>query len=198
MFIVSVLLFLKFRIISVIGDLTGRTAQKQIERFREGNLRSGDKKYKPSPVNLNRGRLTESFTGKTGRGRKTGDFAKTGNTYNPASMPNNKTYITSEINTKNIPTDVLLTNDDITEQMNVLSNETDVIELADNTRDKTAGLQETDVLGAETETETFGNGTEVLTSGTEVLGLTGELSDTNDTQFTVLKSIIIIHTDEVI
>jgi hypothetical protein len=57
----AILLFFKFHIIDVIGDLTGRTAKKSIERMRAENEKSGKKTYIPSPVNMKRGKITEAI-----------------------------------------------------------------------------------------------------------------------------------------
>lgn len=63
---VSAVLFFVLRIPRVIGDLTGRTARKAIEDIRKQNEQSGDKTYKSSAVNLQRGKLTDRIT-KSGR-----------------------------------------------------------------------------------------------------------------------------------
>lgn len=52
-----------FKIPAVIGDLSGRTAQKSIEKMRENNEKSGKKNYKSSEKNLGRGKLTETMEG---------------------------------------------------------------------------------------------------------------------------------------
>lgn len=57
--LISVFLFIKFKVISVINDLSGRTARRAIAQIRENNLRTGDKPFKSSNVNINRGKLTE-------------------------------------------------------------------------------------------------------------------------------------------
>lgn len=62
MFIVSVLIFIVFRIPSVINDLTGRTARKAIEDIRSQNEQSGNKIYKTSHVNRERGKLTDKIS----------------------------------------------------------------------------------------------------------------------------------------
>ena len=59
---ISAILFFTFKIPRVIGDLTGRTARKAIEDIRDRNERSGDKTYKSSAVNLQRGKLTDKIT----------------------------------------------------------------------------------------------------------------------------------------
>lgn len=60
--IVGVVLFFVLDIIGVYGDLSGRTAKKAIERMRKENEESGNKAYKPSPVNEKRGRLTDKIS----------------------------------------------------------------------------------------------------------------------------------------
>ncbi len=62
MFITSVLLFILLKIPRVIGDLTGRTAKKAIESIRNQNETSGDKTYRSSLVNKERGKLTDKIS----------------------------------------------------------------------------------------------------------------------------------------
>lgn len=60
--LVAIALFFLLDIRKVIGDVTGATARKAINTIREQNEASGDKAYKPSPVNAARGRLTDKIT----------------------------------------------------------------------------------------------------------------------------------------
>jgi len=62
MLIVSIILFFTLRIPKVIGDLTGATARKAIQNIREQNEKTGDKAYKVSPINLERGKLTDKIS----------------------------------------------------------------------------------------------------------------------------------------
>lgn len=62
MFLVSVILFVALKIPYVIGDLSGRNAKKAIEEIRRQNEISGDKVYKSSAVNLERGKLTDKIS----------------------------------------------------------------------------------------------------------------------------------------
>lgn len=62
MFAVSIVLFFTLKIPKVISDLTGRTARRAIEDIRLQNERSGDKTYKSSAVNLQRGKLTDKIS----------------------------------------------------------------------------------------------------------------------------------------
>ncbi len=61
--LLAVIFFIKFKIPSVIGDLSGRNARRSIEQLRETNLKSGNRSYKPSRINLERGKLTETMQG---------------------------------------------------------------------------------------------------------------------------------------
>ncbi len=63
----AVFLFFKFRIITIINDLTGRTARKSIAQIRENNIRSGERPYRSSAVNISRGKLTEPIPDDTSR-----------------------------------------------------------------------------------------------------------------------------------
>ncbi len=62
MFVVSVLVFIFLRIPTVIGDLTGANARKAIENIRNHNESTGDKTYRSSQVNRERGKLTDKIT----------------------------------------------------------------------------------------------------------------------------------------
>lgn len=59
--ILSVFFFFFFRIPSVIGDLSGRTARKSIAKNRLLNEKGGSKSYRPSETNKARGKLTDSI-----------------------------------------------------------------------------------------------------------------------------------------
>lgn len=62
MLLVSILLFFLLKIPRVIGDLTGRTARKAIEDIRNQNESTGDKTYKSSTVNRQRGKITDKIS----------------------------------------------------------------------------------------------------------------------------------------
>lgn len=57
----AVLFFFLFKIPEVIGDLSGRTAKKNIAKIRSANERSGDKAFTPGRVNEQRATLTKSM-----------------------------------------------------------------------------------------------------------------------------------------
>jgi len=60
--VIAVMLFVSYNIPRVFGDVTGRTAKKEIENIRKLNEQSGDKAYKPSPINAARGKLTDKIS----------------------------------------------------------------------------------------------------------------------------------------
>ncbi len=60
--VISAILFVVLKIPRVVGDLSGATAKKAIQSIREQNERSGNKVYKSSKVNMERGKLTEKIT----------------------------------------------------------------------------------------------------------------------------------------
>lgn len=56
--VLSVFLWIFFKIPTVIGDLSGRNARKSIAMMRAANEKSGSKSYKASKTNAERGKLT--------------------------------------------------------------------------------------------------------------------------------------------
>ena len=62
MFVVSVLVFFLLKIPTVIGDLSGANARKAIENIRSHNESTGDKTYRTSQVNRERGKLTDKIS----------------------------------------------------------------------------------------------------------------------------------------
>ncbi len=60
---VAVFLWFKLKIPSVIGDLSGRTARKSIAKTRAHNEKTGNKSFKSSATNVNRGMLTGTMPG---------------------------------------------------------------------------------------------------------------------------------------
>ena len=65
--VLAIFLFFKFKIITIINDLTGRTARRSIAQIRENNIRSGERPYRSSAVNISRGKLTEPIPEDTAR-----------------------------------------------------------------------------------------------------------------------------------
>lgn len=63
-----VFLWFKLKIPSVISDLSGRTARKSIAKTRAHNEKSGNKSFKPSATNVDRGMLTGTMASEKKRG----------------------------------------------------------------------------------------------------------------------------------
>ena len=57
--VLAVFFWFFFKIPSVMGNLSGRTAKKSIEQLRQANVRSGSKSYRSSTTNAARGKLTD-------------------------------------------------------------------------------------------------------------------------------------------
>lgn len=60
--VLSVFLFIKLDIPKIIKDLLGINAKRAIENIRTENEKSGKKVYKPSQINIERGKLTDKIT----------------------------------------------------------------------------------------------------------------------------------------
>lgn len=117
-FLVTALLFFLFRIPRIISDISGRTAKKGIQEIRERNELSGDKAYKSSTVNRQRGKVTDRI-GADGRPIPAGKAFSTGVT-------------TEKISTEKLiggqETEVLYTGGQETEVLNSFNgNETEIL-----------------------------------------------------------------------
>lgn len=120
---VSVILFFILRIPKVISDLSGRTARKAIENIRMQNEQSGDKSYQSSPVNLERGKLTDKIS-QSGRLVTRGD------------SPFGTGVITEKISTQQLPPEEP-------------AGETSVLTVTDETSVLSVDVDETTVLDGE-------------------------------------------------
>lgn len=116
-FIVTVLFFFLFRIPKIISDISGRTARKGIREIRERNELSGDKAYKSSPVNRQRGKVTDRI-GSDGRTISKGQSFSTGTTTEK---------ISTQKLTEGLETEVLYTGGQETEVLNFSGGETEVL-----------------------------------------------------------------------
>lgn len=179
MFIISVILFIVLKIPSVIGDLSGATARKAIEDIRNQNENTGDKTYKSSAVNKERGKLTDKIS-------PSGNLIK-----NPSGG------IWGAMATEKISTQKLA--EDASNETTVLgSNETTVL-----------GGNETTVFSANETTVLGSNETTVLSGGVGETTLLDSMPGMNETTllspsmmpvgiFEIEYELTFIHTDEVI
>lgn len=69
-FVLAIFFWFFFRIPTVIGDLTGRTARKSIAKMRAANEKSGAKVYRESRTNVERGKLTDAMPGTEKQSKK--------------------------------------------------------------------------------------------------------------------------------
>lgn len=214
--IAAVFMFIKMNIPSIIGDLTGKTVAREIKAMRDENASSGDKRFKPSKVNMERGKLTEKVTIDTGQTGKGKTVSTTKNA--PKSKAPPKKQITESFSTDVRPkkTDVLnktgsletaVLESEATEVLsdNVADSKYDATEIiqGDSTTVLDAG-DATTVLGASEETAVLNESTTVLSEGTTVLSEgTTVLSQESQTEklkvdFKVTRKIVDIHSDEVV
>ena len=204
-FIAAIILFIKMNIPAIIGDLTGKTVAREIKAMRESNASSGDKRFRPSAVNLERGTLTEKVSNTpmstadlkkahaSKRLDKTGGLGKSGNI-------GGKKGGTTGLDDGVSPVTPVATGTATKGTEKLSDNATEVLSNATEVLDSGA----TDILAPATEVLT--SGTEVLSNGTTVLGGTTVLSGTEELNtedskpvaFKVIRSEIIVHSDEVI
>lgn len=201
----AIFLYFKLNIPAIIGDLTGRTAARQIQEIREQNQLTGNKLHQPNLFNVQRGSLTEPVElrrGKTGMSGAIAHQSKRLDRVGQTKTTSSTTVVES------FPTEV---NQEIA---NIPLNGEETVILADATTllaANEASSAATEVLVDETEvlftneTEVLGGGTEVLAEeeGTTVLYPTVELEPEEITEiptveFKIVKDIKVTHTNEVI
>ena len=68
--VVGIVLFVILRIPKTFSDYTGRNARKKIMKLRDNNEKSGNKSYRPSQVNKERGKITENIPSKPSKKKK--------------------------------------------------------------------------------------------------------------------------------
>lgn len=161
--VTAIILFFKMNIGTIIGDLTGKTAARQIQEIRERNTMTAGKRNQPAAFHLERGTFGTTDT------RKERKIGKTAQALAHASKRLDIRAKTSE--TYRPPIEGLhhLSSNETASVTEVLADE---LHPSDETKifgDEKA----TDVLGDVSNTDgprIMGSGTEVLDDGTEVLG----------------------------
>lgn len=172
-FFTAIFMFIKMDIPTVIGDLnlSSKTVARKIKAIREANTSNSDRRFRSSKVNLERVMLADDI-------------------FSNDSSQKLGSKITEKIN------------DDATERLNnqttekPSNNETEELRsyLTEKISDNATEILSDDV------TE-ISSGTTVFLNGTEVLDFTEESTEEkkfSPVAFTVTKSVIVIHTDEVI
>lgn len=203
--IVAVIMFIRLNIPAIIGDLTGRTVAREIKAMRDTNASSGDKRFRPSAVNLERGTLTEKVAGKTANNMALAHASKrldktSGNLSEKGSKRKSGTVGLSDAvqgksgRVGSEPTDMLNSDSNATE---VLSTESTEV-LSDNATEVLSD-NATEVLDTNA-TEVLSDGTEVLSNETTVLSPTEQLKTdaSKPVAFKIKHDEVVTHSDEVI
>ena len=131
-FALAVTFFFVFKIPNVIGDLSGRNAQRSIAQLRAINEKSGSKAYKTSETNAKRGKLTGTMeeSGKLKKkNKKSGELKKKSST--DEERPETGLLESNVVEKSDVQqTELLDTND----ETGLLGdpNETETLELASN------------------------------------------------------------------
>lgn len=204
-FVAAVLMFIKMNIPAIIGDLSGKTVAREIKAMRDANAASGDKRFRPSKVNLERGTLTDKVEqahldvtaqkkahASKRLDRTTGELGQTAAKRKSGTIGlAEATYEADDIGAS--PTESLST------ETEVLSDNATVV-LSDNATEVLSD-NATEVL-SDNATEVLTEGTTILSGGTTVLDPTDKLEEPEQidkpVSFVIVKSLIEIHTDEVI
>lgn len=203
--IAAVIMFIRLNIPAIIGDLTGRTVAREIKAMRDTNASSGDKRFRPSAVNLERGTLTEKVAGNTANNMALAHASKrldktSGNLSEKSSKKKSGTVGLSDVvqgkseRVGSEPTDMLNSDGNATE---VLSTESTEV-LSDNATEVLSD-NATEVLDTNA-TEVLSDGTEVLSNETTVLSPTEQLKTgaSKPVAFKIKHDEIVTHSDEVI
>lgn len=203
--IAAVIMFIRLNIPAIIGDLSGRTVAREIKAMRDTNASSGDKRFRPSAVNLERGTLTEKVSGKTANNMALAHASKrldktSGNLSEKSSKKKSGTVGLSDAvqgkseRVGSEPTDILNSDSNATE---VLSTESTEV-LSDNATEVLSN-DATEVLDPNA-TEILSDGTEVLSSETTVLSPTEQLKTdaSKPIAFKIKHDEVVTHSDEVI
>lgn len=200
-FVAAIILFFKMNIQGIIGDLSGKTAERKIKEIRERNLMTGSKRYKPAAFHLERGtsgtfgNRKERNVGKTAQAiahasKRLDLKAKTSETFKPIKER------TDDI-TLSEPTTVLFSEEPFQSSITeVLQGSTELLD------------QRTEVFFEGREGEGEENASEVTNDRTEVLEETTVLYPTEELEehekmipavdFKIVKDIKIVHTNETI
>lgn len=191
--IIAVFMFIKMNIAVVIGDLSGKTVAREIKAMREFNKSKGDRSFRPSKINLERGTLTEKVENSQDNRDVIGVAHASKRLDKPTSNDHRSSGTIGLNDFETDSTDILDIGNNPTEML--VDNATGVLidRKAENGQQNA-----TEVLFFD-ETEVLSSNTTVL-NGTTVLKCNEKLNDEDvkSVRFKVTKSSIITHTDEVI
>ena len=178
--------FIVFKIPAVIGDLTGRTAKKSIEKMRRENETSGKKSFRPTAEAMERGTITAPVNESKKESKR-------------LSKSTNKVQTSKSAPTATAQKSTAGSNATVS-----LGYDSDATEVLTETISAPAYSQETVQLSSDTlatqKLEYDDGGTEVLTDGTQVLSqadLNRALHETT-VKMKMVQDIVLIHTEEII
>lgn len=212
----AVFIFIRLKIPAVIGDLSGKTVAREIQEIRDANVASGVKAHKSSRVNIDRGKLSEKVL-YSGHRDDAQAIAHASRRLDRASSPtSSQLHSSTELQrpqqqkgkkTEQLSDNVAEVNiEERGERRTSSGKKTDILVHGRQT-DVLAPGKQTDVQAplAKTSVLSEGRATEVLReetpNGTSVLHENDKL-DANkageEVPFTVVRSVILIHSDEVI
>lgn len=180
--VVAILMFIKMNIPAIIGDLTGKTVAREIKAMRDLNESNGDRRFRTSKVNMERGTLTE----------KVSNISLDVATLKKAHASKRLDIATEELS------------EDLAKKKGKTAGLADTGQAAQNidgTPTETLSSTVIKILRDNVTEELSDSKTEVLNSGsTTVLMQTEKLEDTDITpvSFKVIKSEIVVHSEEVI
>ena len=200
MLLISVILFFAFRIPSVIGDLTGSTAKKEIQNIREQNKSTGHRSYQPSTEKKKRVTAKINTAKTQADARKSAAKAPRASAAQAAaSMPSPQYQAGAQ---QTVPLDNTVYNSNQYQQ-NMYGNASPIA----NPGSETTVLGNQQFENLQYANQQFGNETAVLGNQqfggeTTVLGAQQPLSNSfgqnGDSFFEIEKEITFIHTDETI
>lgn len=176
--VLAVIFWIRFNIPAVIGDLSGRTARKSIEKMRANNEKTGKKEFTPSKTNLNRGKVTELMR----------DSGKESGKLSGMLLGKKKEQLIAE---EQLETGLL----DENKQTTYESEETGLLTEVDETELLQENSMETELL--ETEILEGSEETGLLVEENETMLLTEETVSRPELKgFVLLEEVMLIHTDE--
>lgn len=187
-FVLAVFFWIRFNIPAVIGDLSGRTARKSIEKMRTNNEKTGKKDFTPSKTNLNRGKVTELMSES---GKQSGKLSGKLSEKLSGKLKEEKPVVEEQLETGLLDENMQTAYE--SEETGLLSeveqNETELLETGVLEPDAT----ETELLAESEETGLLvdDNETMLLTEETKP-----EVKTSGNDVFTMIEEIMLIHTDE--
>ncbi len=190
--IAAVVLFFYLNISRVFGDLTGRTARREIENIRSKNTQSGGKSYKPSPVNQARGKLTAKINDNgVVEDYNSGGLGTMFETEKIDSAPNDETTLLQNTHSFDENTTVLGAQNETT----VLGtpNETTILSAPNETTILSAP-NETTILGTPNETTILSNHAQEQLNDDHV----STLENAIQSNIVMIEDIVFVHTNEII